>query len=194
MKSVIIFGSEYGSSRQYAKMLSQHLQIECFDYKAFNVSDKCDVLIYIGSLYAGGVKGLVKTLNNYPSNHYKKLFVVTVGIADPNDLKNTETIKTRIYEQIPKSLDKRIEIFHVRGRLDYKKLNLRHTLMMKLLYQKAKRIPVEQRDKETQDFITTYNKKVDFIEFEYLRPVIDRYRQIEKEIDDFLLSQTKGDL
>ena len=110
MKSVIIFGSEYGSSRQYAKMLSQHLQIECFDYKAFNVSDKCDVLIYIGSLYAGGVKGLVKTLNNYPSNHYKKLFVVTVGIADPNDLKNTETIKTKIYEQIPKSLDKGIEI------------------------------------------------------------------------------------
>ena len=66
--------------------------------------------------------------------------------------------------------------------------------MMKLLYQKAKRIPVEQRDKETQDFISTYNKKVDFIEFDYLRPVIDRYRQIEKEIDDFLLSQTKGDL
>ena len=66
--------------------------------------------------------------------------------------------------------------------------------MMKLLYQKAKRIPVDQRDKETQDFISTYNKKVDFIEFDYLRPVIDRYRQIEKGIDGFLLSQTKGDL
>ena len=65
MKSVIIFGSEYGSSRQYAKMLSQHLQIECFDYKAFNVSVQKTIFVFdwicimyhffccVGSVYMG---------------------------------------------------------------------------------------------------------------------------------------------
>ncbi|MEE0768177.1 MAG: flavodoxin domain-containing protein [Christensenellales bacterium] len=183
MKSVIIFGSKYGSSRQYAEMLSQNLQLDCFDYKEFDMSNKYDVLIYIGSLYAGGVKGLSKTLSNYPPDNYKKLIIVTVGIADPKDLKNAETIKTSIYKQLPKKLNKNIELFHIRGSLDYSKLNLQHSLMMKLVYQKAKKVPIEQRDEEINDLITTYNKKVDFIDFNYLRPLIDRYLQIEKEVD-----------
>ncbi len=56
MKSVIIYGSKYSSSKQYAQMLSQNLGIDCFDYKEFDMSNKYDLLIYIGALYAGGVK------------------------------------------------------------------------------------------------------------------------------------------
>ena len=182
MKSIIIYGSKYGSSKKYAKMLSQNLGIDHFDYKEFNMSNKYDVLIYIGALYAGGVKGLAKTLSNYPPDNYKKLIIVTVGIADPKDLKNVESIKMSIYKQLPKNLNKDIELFHIRGSLDYSKLNLRHSLMMKLVYQKAKKVPVEQQDMETKDLIATYNKKVDFIDFDYLRPLIERYSKIKKEV------------
>ena len=118
MKSIIIYGSKYGSSKKYAEMLSQNLGIDHFDYKEFNMSNKYDVLIYIGALYAGGVKGLAKTLSNYPPDNYKKLIIVTVGIADPKDLKNVESIKMSIYKQLPKNLNKDIELFHIRGSLD----------------------------------------------------------------------------
>lgn len=182
MKSVIIYGNKYSSSKQYAQMLSQNLGIDCFDYKEFDMSNKYDLLIYIGALYAGGVKGLVKTLSHYSPDNYKKLIIVTVGIADPKILKNAETIKTNIYKQLPKNLNKDIELFHIRGSLDYSKLNLRHALMMKLVYQKTKKVPLEQQDMETKDLIATYNKKVDFINFDYLRPLIERYSQIEKEV------------
>ena len=64
--------------------------------------------------------------------------------------------------------------------------------MMKLVYQKAKKVPIEQRDEEINDLITTYNKKVDFIDFNYLRPLIDRYLQIEKEVDVWWFFLKKG--
>ncbi len=110
------------------------------------------------------------------------MIIVTVGIADPKILKNAETIKTNIYKQLPKNLNKDIELFHIRGSLDYSRLNLRHALMMKLVYQKTKKVPLEQQDMETKDLIATYNKKVDFINFDYIRPLIERYSQIEKEV------------
>lgn len=33
MKSVIIFGSQYGSAKQYAEAMSKKLNIDCFDYR-----------------------------------------------------------------------------------------------------------------------------------------------------------------
>ena len=35
---------------------------------------------------------------------------------------------------------------------------------------------------ETKDLIATYNKKVDFIDYDYLRPLIERYSKIKKEV------------
>lgn len=182
MKSVIIFGSQYGSSKQYAEMLAKSLHVEYFDFQEFNTTKKYDVLIYIGALYAGGVKGLSKTLKNYSTDNYDKLLIITVGIADPKDLKNAETIRNSIYKQLPKNLNKEIELFHVRGSLDYSKLNLQHKLMMKLVYQRARKVPIEERDEETKALLATYNKKVNFIDFNSLQFIIDRYIQIVKEV------------
>ena len=183
MKSVIVFGSKYGSSKQYAAMLAQNLQIDCFDYKEFDMSKKYDVLIYIGALYAGGVTGLTKIFRNYPPDHYEKWMIVTVGGSDPENPKNAEAIKANIYRQLPKNLkeNKDIDIFHLRGSIDYSGLHLQHRLMMKFLYQKVKKIPVEQLDEETKDFLATYNKKADFINFDSLLPIIDRYSQMIKK-------------
>lgn len=72
MKSVIIFGSQYGSAKQYAEALSEKLNIDCFDYRKLKSDKKYDTILYIGSLYAGGVLGLAKTLKAYSVNDLKK--------------------------------------------------------------------------------------------------------------------------
>ena len=57
------------------------------------------MVIHFGGLYAGGVKGLKKTIKSIKDN--TKLIVVTVGLADVNDVLNTDNIKKSIKNQIP---------------------------------------------------------------------------------------------
>ena len=80
---------------------------------------------------------------------------------------------------MPKNLDKEVELFHVRGKLDYSQLSLKHKIMMKLLYHHSKKIPFEKQDEETRLFISTYNKKVDFIDLNSLEVIIYRYVKIK---------------
>jgi len=181
MKSVIIFGSQYGSAKQYAEVLSEKLNIDCFDYRKLKSDKKYDIIIYVGSLYAGGVLGLAKTLKGYSANTLKKILIITVGIADPNDIENAENIQNNIYKQLPRHLNKNIELFHVRGSLNYSKLNLKHKTMMKFLYHFSKKIPIEKQNEETKMFIATYNQMVDFVDFNSLECVIERYSQLMKE-------------
>lgn len=111
----------------------------------------------------------------------KKILIITVGIADPNDIENVENIKNSIYKQLPRHLNNNIELFHVRGSLDYSKLNLKHKTMMKLLYHFSKKLPIEEQSEETKTFIATYNQTVDFVDFNSLECVIERYLQLIKE-------------
>jgi hypothetical protein len=40
------------------------------------------------------------------------------------------------------------------------------------LYNKTKKLPVEKQTEETQDLIITYNKNVNFVDFESLDEII----------------------
>ena len=55
-------------------------------------------------------------------------------------------------------------MFHLRGAIDYSKLNLKHRTMMALLYAKAKGLPEKKKNAETQAMIETYGKQVSFVE------------------------------
>ena len=55
-------------------------------------------------------------------------------------------------------------MFHLRGAIDYGKLNLKHRTLMALLYAKAKGLPEEKRNAEAQAMIETYGKQVSFVE------------------------------
>lgn len=45
--------------------------------------------------------------------------------------------------------------------------------IMRLLYEKAKRIPVENRNSETEAMISTYNKKISFVDYFGLNDIIN---------------------
>lgn len=64
-------------------------------------------------------------------------------------------------------------IFHLRGGIDYKKLNLRHRAMMTLLYNKAKHLPEEEKTAEVRAMIETFNSEVDFVDYDTLEPIAE---------------------
>lgn len=175
---IIICGSIYGTTKKYACELSKKTEIPAISYEEFKHDDNYDTIIYMGALYAGGVLGMKKVLSKIPSSNIKKFIIVTVGLSDTTDRENVEKIKDGIKNQVSNEVFEQSNIFCLRGGIDYSKLSLKHKVMMRLVYNKAKSIPEEKRNEETRAMIETYNKKVDFVDFENLKSVIDAVQGI----------------
>lgn len=172
MNNIIIYGSNYGTTEQYAKELSKRTNIEAISFENVQEINKYDKIIYIGGLYAGGVLGMSKTLRKLTNIQNKTIIIATVGLADPTDEKNINNIRNNIKVQISKEIYDKAKIFHLRGGIDYSKLKFFHKTMMKLLYNAVKKIPQEKLSSENKAMIETYNKKVNFVNFSDLDKII----------------------
>lgn len=177
MKQIIVYGSEYGTSKNYAEKLSQMTGIKVTGYKDINELTEYDLIIYFGGLYAGSVKGLKKTVKRIRQN--TRLIIVTVGLADVCDKENTDNIKRALSKQVPERILGNAAVFHLRGGIDYKKLNLKHRLMMTALYNTVKKLPEEEKTPETKALIETFNSKVDFVDYSSLNQIIKAIDQTE---------------
>lgn len=175
MNKIIIYGSKYGSTEKYAKELSKRISVNAIEYDKINNINDYDYIIYLGSLYAGGVLGLSKTLKKIKDLSNKEFIIVTVGIADPTDENNTNHIKNLIKKQISEEIYNKSKIFHIRGAIYYSKLDFKHKLMMKLLYNKTKKIPEEEQNAEIKAMLETYNKEADFIDFNNLDNIVKEF-------------------
>ena len=176
MSDIIIYGSHYGTTKQYAEELSRRTNIEAIPFKNVREINNYDKIIYLGGLYAGGVLGMSKTLKKLNMTSSKTIILVTIGLADPTDEKNIDNIRNNIKIQIPKEIFEKAKIFHLRGGIDYSKLNFAHKTMMKLLFNAVKNVPKEKQTAENRAMIETYNKKVDFIDFSCLDRIINEIR------------------
>ena len=172
MSNIIIYGSHYGTTKQYAEELSRRTNIEAISFENVKEINNYDKIIYLGGLYAGGVLGMSKTLKKLTNISNKTIILVTIGLADPNDKENINNIRNNIKNQIQKEIFEKAKIFYLRGGIDYSKLNFAHKTMMKILYNAVKNISQEKQTAEDRAMIETYNKKVDFIDFSNLDKII----------------------
>ncbi len=174
---IIVYGSFYGSAKQYAQNLSEQTGIPAISYKDKLSLSNMRVIIYIGGLYAGGVVGLTKTLCNFHLRENQKLILATVGLANPNEQENQDNISVSLQKQVSPELFCKIIFFHLRGKIDYSKLTFVHSMMMKLRYQSLRKKPLEALTSEDRTFIKTYGKQVNFIDFNALKPIIKEIQQ-----------------
>ena len=169
MKTLILYGSQYGTTKRYADELSRLTGLPALSYeKAVDLAG-CEQIVYLGGLYAGGVKGLKQTAKKFPAG--VRLILVTVGLADVQDEQNIENIRRSVRRQLPAGLLQNTVLFHLRGGIDYSRLNLTHRTMMTLLYNHARKLPPEQQNAETRAMIETFGTKVDFVDVAALGPV-----------------------
>ena len=161
-KTIITYGSQYGSAEHYARKFAECTGLTIFPYHELKSMEGYDRVIHFGALYAGGVLGLRQIVQQLPPE--AGLVIVTVGLADVQDTENIQHIRSAIRRQLPEDVFQRAQIFNLRGAIDYGKLNLKHRTMMALLYAKAKGLPEEKKNAETQAMIETYGKQVSFVD------------------------------
>ena len=180
MNRIIIYGSKYGTTKKYASELSKKLNSVVISYNDVVDLKNYDSIIYLGALYAGGVLGMSKTLKKINNPDGKELVLITIGLADPYDEQNVKTINKGIERQVTPEIFNQLNIFHLRGGIDYSKLDFKHKTMMRLLYNKAKKLPEEKQTAEVKTMIETYNSVVDFVDFEELDKIIAEIDNMEK--------------
>lgn len=117
--NLIIYGSKYGHTRACAEEYSKRTGK---DYTSISNIDNLSTVIYFGSLYAGGVMGLRKTLDRMNIDD-KRIFVITVGLSDPDDEHNISNIENSMKEQLTEAVFSKLEIYHLRGGIDYARLS-----------------------------------------------------------------------
>ena len=164
--TVIIYGSQYGTTKRYAEYLSEMTGIEAVAFKEAKDIDKYDRVIFMGALYAGSVLGLKNTVSKMSPK--QKLVIVTVGLVDPNDPENIDYIRHSIKERIPADLYDETRILHLQGAIDYSHLSLKHRMMMAVIHSKLSKMPEEKLNTEAKTILATYGKKEDFVDFKSL--------------------------
>jgi hypothetical protein len=176
MEKLILYGSCYGTAQRYAVKLAEMAGVEAVPYRGFRgISGSCHIF-YVGSLYAGRVTGLSKTIRKLSGKQDCKLTILTVGLADPHLEKTAVHIAKAVQKQVPSGLFQKTELFHLRGGLDYPRLHWRHKAMMRMMYWQLDRIPPEERDQETEDMRKTRYETVDFTDFTSLERIAQRIR------------------
>ena len=163
MKILIIYGSQYGSTKRYAERLSEITGFEAVDYKKAKDIKGFDRIIFMGGLYAGGVLGLKKTVGKIAEN--QDLIIITVGVTDPNESEYFSQIRKSIENQIPANLYNEEKVFHLRDAIDYNKLGFKHRVMMSMFHKMVQKMPESQRTADAKAMLETYGQKVDFVDF-----------------------------
>lgn len=172
--SIIVYGSKYGASKRYAERLSEITGIGCIRHKkASNIGDYGRV-IYIGALYAGGFVGLKELVKKLTAG--QELIVATVGMADPNDAINSGNIRNALKNIIAEPFYNEKKIFHLRGAIDYKHLKIMHRILLSMMYSKISKMPENELDAVSRVILETYGKKVDYVNFDSLKPIADAIR------------------
>ena len=136
--NIVIFGSQYGTAKRYAEELAYRVGYELESYEDVTDINTYETIVYIGALYAGGVMGMKKTFKNMKECGNHRIIIATVGLADPGDKENTDTIKNGMKNQLSKEVFDKATIVHLRGGIDYSKLGLKHKTMMGMLYKKSR--------------------------------------------------------
>ena len=171
MKTLIIYGSQYGSTKRYAEHLSETTGIETIDYKKAKDIKGFDRIIFMGGLYAGGVLGLKKTVGKMTD--HQELIIVTVGVTDPSETAYFSEIRKSIKAKIPANLYNEEKIFHLRGAIDYNKLGFKHRFMMSMFHKMVMKMPESERTADAKAMLETYGQKVDFVDFISLEKIVN---------------------
>lgn len=175
MKSIVLYQSKYGSSRQYALWLAEDLQCEAKETAGISLKElrDCDVILCVGGLYASGVSGFREVKKHLGQLTDKKLALCMVGMTNPADKERYDAVYRH---NVPEEYRSFVRPFALRGDQLFSEMSGLHKLMMKVLKRQVEKIPEAARTDENRFFLQSFGKDTRFVSREQIRDVVDYVR------------------
>lgn len=168
---LILYGSVYGATKQYAQAIATACDGIAKDVKDVKKQDieTAKLILYGGGMYAGGMQG-AKYVRKYEAELLTRpLVLFTCGIADPKDPKNAQKLKEDMIHSLGSALVNHAHCFHLRGNLLYSKMKFKHRMMMKMLVMMIKR---NTQSQEGEDIIRTYGNDTYFYDEQQIQELL----------------------
>ncbi|MBC1954991.1 flavodoxin domain-containing protein [Listeria welshimeri] len=166
MNKIIIYSSQYGTSKQYATEISNKKTIPMYSVESIPESMlKADEIIYVGSIYMGKVLGFDKFSKQYNALS-SKLIVVSTGMYNPKRKTNMDNIELAVKANLQKTNFLLKDIFYLKGKLDTQHLRFKHKILINTLYKSAKRKKECDLNENERDIVLAYedDSQIDFNE------------------------------
>ena len=165
MKAIILYGSYYGSTKQYALALSERTGVPALPVQKAPELSGYDTVIHMGGLYAGKIMGLSKTAKLLRQDGRQTFILVTVGMGDPESPDTKERIQESLRSRLPPALAEKAELYCLRGAMDYQALTLRHKMMIRGFY-----LVTKKKEGDPEDRFAP----ADYVDLNSLVPLVNR--------------------
>ena len=173
MKTLVVYTSQTGFTKRYAKWLSDEMKADMYDLKEVQKKDESFYSEYEKIVYAGWAMAskVVKAnwfLKKAAGWKDKKLAIICVG-GCPGDAPECEAMMKTVLNEEQNSY---IKAFYCQGGFNYDKMNTASKLAMKMFIGSLKKKP----DEKSQTMVEMINKGYDISDVKYIQPVVDYLR------------------
>ncbi len=168
MKTIVIYNSQTGFTKQYAQWIAETTGADCLE---LSVAKKKNLAAYETIIFgdwacAGNIRKLSWFKNKINEWKNKKLIVFCVG-ANPID---SPEIEPFLKQNFTKSEFEKVKVFYCPGGLDYEKMSVSSKFMMKMFVKilKAKK----DKTKEELEMIHMISTSYDISDKKYIEPIL----------------------
>ena len=181
MKTLVTYASIYGTTKQYAYWIAEELSCDIRESKTVDEKtlEQYDVILHGGGLYAGGLLGLQPILKHFSRLEGKHVILFSCGLSDPMDSKVVADIEANTKKIMNPEKYAKVKYFHLRGGIDYSRLNLLHRGMMAMVCSQIRKKGYENLNSEDRQMLDTYEKKVDFTDRNTIVPILEYVKGLE---------------
>lgn len=170
MKSIVIYNSQTGFTKQYAQWIAEAAGADCLtlsDAKKQSLT-AYDTIIFGGWACAGSIRKINWFKSNIEKWADKKLIAFCVG-ASP--LESPE-IELALKQNFKEPALEKVNTFYCPGGLNYEKMSVPARLMMKMFVKtlKSKKVKTEAEQKQIEMMSSSY----DISDKKYIEPILNR--------------------
>ena len=165
---LVIYGSKYGSSERYAHMIEKN--IKCKTVKAESITSdmikSACMLIFIGGIYAGKLKGLDALHKKIHLFNGNKVILIAVG-ASPYD----ESAVKHLREKCTKGFPEGTAFFYARGSYNEKGMTFTDRTMCRMLRKSISKKAPDELEPWMIAMLEAGENSCSWVNESYLQPV-----------------------
>lgn len=169
MKTIVIYNSQTGFTKRYARWIAEAAGADCLELSAAKRRslESYDAIVFGGWACAGSIKKLGWFKENIEKWADKKLIAFCVG-ASPIENPDVEVALKRIFNA---SEQKKVKTFYCPGGFHYDRMSIASKLMMKMFIQTLK----AKKDKTEQEkvMIKMISSSYDISDKKYIEPILE---------------------
>ncbi|UUX32798.1 flavodoxin domain-containing protein [Fundicoccus culcitae] len=177
MKTIVIYGSTYGSTEKYAKEIGLQLNCSAVDSKEVkteSIDDYATVILGACILEAQIIEAALYQhwIESYPDKNW---ILFTVGLSNPALTDFNRLLRSNFKADI---LDK-VRFYHFRGSIAHKRLSLMDTLSKDAISQHSSVDFVNLKQEEI-DLLERYGTTLDVHDEQTITPLINYVKQLQQ--------------